>query len=79
MKIIQTQNDIELLRANIELPMVFINAIEQDFHQLMAEIGSDEKPISFVLHNFLAIILYEPGDDVLQIGEACCKLIWLNA
>jgi hypothetical protein len=67
MKIIQTQNDIEFLRANNEFPLAFINGIEQDFHQLMAEIGLDEKPFSFVLPNRLAIILYEPGDDVFGV------------
>ncbi|WP_419393172.1 hypothetical protein [Cytobacillus praedii] len=67
MKFIQTQNDIELLRVNNDLPLVFINEIEQDFHQLIDEMGIDEEPFSFVLPTHLAIILFEPGDKVLEI------------
>jgi hypothetical protein len=67
LKIIQTQNDIEFLRANNDFPMAFINTIAQEFHQLMAEIGPDEEPLSFVLPIRLAIILFESGDDVLGI------------
>jgi hypothetical protein len=67
MKIIQTQNDIEFLRANNEFPLAFINVIEHEFYQLMAEHVSDEEPYSFVLPNRLAIILYKPGDDVLKV------------
>lgn len=67
LKVIQTLNDIEYLKSLNNVPLELVNAIEQDFHQLMAELGSDEESFSFVLPTRLAIILFEPGDDVIEI------------
>ncbi len=70
MKMIQTQNDIEFLKANNTLPLVFINIIEQEFLYLIEEEAADCDPLLFRLPIQRAVILLEAGDDVLAtVGD----------
>jgi hypothetical protein len=69
-KVIQTQNDIEFLKANNTLPLEVINTIEQEFLYLIEEEAADCDPLLFRLPIQKAVILLEAGDDVLgTIGD----------
>ena len=70
MKVLQTQNDIEILKANNTLPLELINTIEQEFLFLIEEDAADCDPLLFRLPIQKAVILLEAGDDVLgTIGD----------
>jgi hypothetical protein len=65
LKVIQTQNDIEFLKANNTLPPELIITIEQEFLYLIEEEEADCNPLIFRLPIQKAVILLEAGDDVL--------------
>lgn len=65
MKLIQTLNDIEWLKANNGVPRPLIKSIEQDFLDLFAAEGDEMDVLKFRLPLQQALILLEAGDDVL--------------
>jgi hypothetical protein len=67
MKIIQTLNDIEQLRAIKAVPMELIEMIEQDFINLYEAEGLDANLLMFCLPYQQALFLLEAGDDVLVL------------
>lgn len=69
MKMIRTQNDIELLKANNTLPSYLIKSIKQEFIYLMKEIARESDPLQFRLPIYKAIILLEPGDVALRTNR----------
>lgn len=66
MKIIQTINDLEYLKATNAIPIELAQAIEQDFHNLFEAYGTDEDLLKFRLPYQQAQVLLEYGDDVLS-------------
>ena len=69
MKIIQTLNDIEQLKAIKAIPTELIHVIEQDFINLYEAESTDEELLKFHLPIQRALILVEAeaGDDVLGL------------
>ena len=67
MKLIQTLNDIEWLKASNDLARPLIKSIEQDFLDLFEANGDELNVLKFRLPSQQALILLEVGDNVLGI------------
>ncbi|KGA97231.1 hypothetical protein AJ85_17055 [Alkalihalobacillus alcalophilus ATCC 27647 = CGMCC 1.3604] len=65
MRIIQTINDLEWLKAEKVAPNELVAVIEQDFLTLYEATGRDDELVAFRLPSQEAIILLEKGDNVL--------------
>lgn len=66
MKIIQTLNDVEWLKAENVVPKELIAVIEEDFLTLYEASGQDDELVIFRLPDQEAIVLLEKGDKVLE-------------
>ncbi|MBP1932293.1 hypothetical protein J2Z37_002294 [Ammoniphilus resinae] len=64
MIVIQTQNDIEYLKAINTVPMDLIKVIEQDFLDVLEAEGVDKDDLSYRLPSQQAFVLLEVDDDV---------------
>ncbi|RYG71219.1 hypothetical protein EU245_14800 [Lentibacillus lipolyticus] len=69
MKVIQTLNDLEWLKATQAEPEGLVQAIEQDFLLLFEAESECDDVLTFRLPNQEALILLESGDDVRGMFE----------
>ena len=69
MKVIQTLNDLEWLKASNNVPRELVQAIEQDFLLLFEAESECDDVLTFRLPNQEALILLELGDDVIGMFE----------
>lgn len=65
MKVIQTINDIESLKATNEIPMELIKEIQQDFINTYKAENDEDCLLEYRLSPWQALIILEKGDDVL--------------
>ncbi|MBY6088503.1 hypothetical protein [Priestia flexa] len=65
MKVIQTINDIESLKATNEISMKLIKEIEQDFLNIYEAENDEVYVLEYRLSSWQALFVLEKGDDVL--------------
>lgn len=65
MKIIQTLNDIEFLKAQSKMPIELIREIEQDFLNIYEAENDEVYLLNYHLSPWQALFVFEKGDDVL--------------
>lgn len=65
MIIIQTLNDIELLKATSAVPIELINEVEKDFLNIYEAESDEVYLLNYRLPPWQALFVFEKGDDVL--------------
>ncbi|RUL54153.1 hypothetical protein [Lysinibacillus antri] len=78
MKVIQTLNDVESLKAQSITPKELIQVIEQDFLTLYEAGGSEDDRLSFRLPYQESIILIEKGDNLLELVDNPIELEYVE-
>jgi len=67
MKVIQTMNDIEYMKASSLFPTSLLTIVERDFLLFYEAEGNDEEVTEFQLPNHQALLIAENEEDVHEV------------